>query len=79
MKSEFEMSMVGELTFFLYLQVRQLEDGIFISQSKYARYLMKKFGLDSAKNAQTLMSASTKLSKDTSGKDIEKTLYQSMI
>ena len=79
MKSEFEMSMVGELTFFLGLQVRHLEDGMFISQSKYARDLVKKFGLDSAKHARTPMSTSIKISKDTSGKDVEKTLYQSMI
>ena len=71
MKSEFEMSMVGELTFFLGLQVRQLEDGMFISQTKYARDLVKKFGLDSAKHARTPMSTTTKLSKDTSGKDVE--------
>ena len=79
MKSEFEMSMVGELTFFLGLQVRQLEDGMFISQSKYARDLVKKFDLDSAKHARTPMSTTTKLSKDTSGKDVEQTLYWSMI
>ena len=46
-KKEFEMSMVGELTFFLSLQVKQKKEGIFISQEKYARNIVKKFGLDS--------------------------------
>ena len=43
---EFEMSMVGELTFFLSLQIKQHKNGIFISQSKYARNLVKTFGLE---------------------------------
>ena len=43
MKNEFEMSMVGELTYFLGLQVQQMNDGIFICQSKYAKNLVKKF------------------------------------
>ena len=47
----FDMSMVGELTFFLRLQVKQKKEGIFISQEKYARNIVKKFGLDSKKHA----------------------------
>ena len=47
MKKEFEMSMVGELTFFLGLQVKQKKEGIFVSQEKYAKNIVKKFGLDS--------------------------------
>lgn len=46
MQSKFEMSMVGELNFFLSLQVKQLKDGIFVSQTKYARELVKHFGFD---------------------------------
>jgi len=79
MHDEFEMSMVGELTFFLGLQVRQLESGIFLSQTKYAKDLVKKFKLESAKHARTPMSSSIKLSKDTEGKDVEHTLFRSMI
>ena len=56
MKKEFEMNMVGELTFFLGLQVKQKKEGIFISQEKYARNIVKKFGLDSKKHASTPMS-----------------------
>ena len=51
MKKEFEMSMVGELTFFLGLQVKQKKEGIFVLQEKYARNIVKKFGLDSKKHA----------------------------
>ena len=56
MKKEFEMGMVGELTFFLGLQVKQRKEGIFISQEKYTRNIVKKFGLDSKKHASTPMS-----------------------
>lgn len=45
MQSEFEMSLVGELTSFLGLQVKQMEYYIFISQSKYAKHIVKKFGM----------------------------------
>ena len=52
---------------------------IFISQSKYARDLVKKFGLENAKHARTPMSTSLKLSKDASSKDVDQTMYRSMI
>ena len=52
-KSEFKMSMVVELNFFLGLQIRQLKDDIFLSQSKYVRELEKKFGLKSTKHSKT--------------------------
>ncbi|KAJ9697391.1 hypothetical protein PVL29_009282 [Vitis rotundifolia] len=78
-KNEFEMSMVGELTYFLGFQVKQLKDEIFLSQSKYARELVKKFGLQSTKHFRTPMSTNLKLSKDESGKRVEETLYRSMI
>ena len=44
MKKDFKMNMVEELTFFLGLQVKQRKDGTFISQEKYAKNLVKKFG-----------------------------------
>ena len=75
MKTEFKMSMVGELTFFLGLQIRQLKTRIFISQSKYAR----KFGLESSKHFGTPMSTTIKLSKDVFRKDVEQKFYRSMI
>ena len=51
---EFEMSRIGELTHFLGLQIRQQDSGIFFSQSKYAKNLVKKFGLESASSVRTL-------------------------
>ena len=79
MKKEFETSMVGELTFFLGLQVKQRKEGIFISQEKYAQNIVKKFGLDFKKHASTPMSSSTKLNVDSSGVEVSSTLYRSII
>ena len=79
MKREFEISMVGELNYFLGLQVKQWEDGIFISQEKYAKNLVKRFSLDSKKHTSTPMSSSTKLSRDAAGVEVDPTLYWSMI
>ena len=62
MKVEFEMSMVGEQTFFLGLHIRQWKDEIFLSQSKYARELVKKIGLESSKHSKTPMNTITKFS-----------------
>ena len=79
MKKEFEMSMVGEHTFFLGLQVKQKKECIFVSQEKYARNIVKKFGLDSKKYSSTSMSSSTKLNVDSSGVEVSPTLYRSII
>ncbi|GMP54042.1 hypothetical protein CsSME_00019320 [Camellia sinensis var. sinensis] len=79
MTHEFEMSMMGELSYFLGLQIKQSPSGIFVSQSKYAKNLVSKFGLESAKHARTPMSTSLHLSKDSSGIDVDPTLYRSMI
>ena len=79
MKKEFEMNMVGELTFFLGLQVKQKKEGIFISQEKYARNIVKKFGIDSKKHASIPMSSSTKLNVDSSRVEVSPTLYRSII
>ncbi|CAL8169299.1 unnamed protein product [Prunus armeniaca] len=79
MTSEFEMSLVGELNYFLGLQIKQSHDGIFISQSKYAKNLVTKFGLEGAKSARTPMSTSAKIHRDLHGKSVDQTLYRSMI
>nr|GEU76381.1 copia protein [Tanacetum cinerariifolium] len=55
MKDKFQMSSMGELTFFLGLQVKQKKDGIFISQDKYVAEILKKFGLTDGKSASTLI------------------------
>ena len=79
MKREFKLSMVGELNYFLGLQVKQRKDGIFISQEKYAKNLVKRFGLDSKKHTSTPMSSLAKLSRDVASVEVDPTLYRSMI
>ena len=79
MKREFKMSMVGELTYFLGLQVKQMENDIFVNQSKYAKSLVKSFGLESVKHMRTPMSTNTKLTIDDSGSSVDPSLYRSMI
>ena len=79
MKKEFEISMVGELNYFLGLQVKQWKDGIFISQEKYAKNLVKRFGLGSKRHAYTPMSSSVKLSSDPAGVEVDPTLCRSII
>ena len=74
MKTKFEMSMVGELTYFFGLQ-----DGIFISQSKYARNLVKKFGLQRAQHKRTPIGTHTKLTKDEGRISVDQSLFKSMI
>ncbi|WJX64416.1 hypothetical protein P8452_49197 [Trifolium repens] len=79
MQSEFEMSLVGELTYFLGLQIKQMEDTIFISQSKYARNIVKKFGMDNATHKRTPAPTHLKLTKDEKGVSVDQSLYRSMI
>ncbi|GMI84085.1 hypothetical protein HRI_002077800 [Hibiscus trionum] len=79
MQGEFEMSMMGELSFFLGLQIKQRKDGTFINQAKYVNDMLKKFGLENAKPQATPMSSSIKLDKDEGGKCVDSKLYRSMI
>ena len=79
MQVEFEMSMIGELTHFLGLQIRQIDSGIFLSQSKYAKNVVKKFGLEFASSIRTLISPNVKLTVDLLGKSVDPSLYRSMI
>ena len=79
MKKIFKMSMVGELTYFLGLQVKQTDFGIYINQAKYASNLVKRFGLDKAAHARTPMASNTTLTNDPSSESVDATLYRSMI
>ncbi|GJY96531.1 retrovirus-related pol polyprotein from transposon TNT 1-94 [Tanacetum coccineum] len=79
MHDEFEMSMMGELNFFLGLQIKQLEDGIFFNQSKYIKEMLKKFGLEDSKPMKTPISTETKLTKDVEGESVDNTKYRGMI
>ena len=71
MQNEFEMSLLGELSFFLGLQIRQSNQGIFISQTKYIREMLKRFRMEVRKPVNTPMKTSCKLSKD----DCSKSAY----
>ncbi|GJU59457.1 putative ribonuclease H-like domain-containing protein [Tanacetum coccineum] len=79
MHKKFQMSSMGELTFFLGLQVKQKEDGIFISQDKYVTEILKKFGFSDFKTASTPMETHKPLLKDADGEDVDEHLYRSMI
>nr|GEX79393.1 ribonuclease H-like domain, reverse transcriptase, RNA-dependent DNA polymerase [Tanacetum cinerariifolium] len=79
MKSRFQMSSMGELTFFLGLQVKQKEDGIFISQDKYVAEILKKFDFISVKTASTPIKTKKPLVKDAEAADVYVHLYRSMI
>ncbi|GJW04024.1 putative ribonuclease H-like domain-containing protein [Tanacetum coccineum] len=76
---KFQMSSIGELTFFLGLQVKQKEDGIFISQDKYVTEILKKFGFSDVKTAYTPMETHKPLLKDADGEYLDKDMYRSMI
>ncbi|GJY59361.1 retrovirus-related pol polyprotein from transposon TNT 1-94 [Tanacetum coccineum] len=79
MKSRFEMSMMGEMTFFLGLQVNQSPCGIFINQSKYVLEILKKYGMESCDPVGTPMEIKDKLDLDQHGSPVDATKYRSMI
>jgi hypothetical protein len=79
MKSEFQMSMMGELTFFLGIQVKQTKQGIFVNQPKYTKDLMKKFNMVELKPVSTLMSSAASLGPDEDGEAVDQREYKSMI
>nr|GEU31752.1 uncharacterized mitochondrial protein AtMg00810-like [Tanacetum cinerariifolium] len=79
MHDKFQMSFVGELSFFLGLQVKQKSDGIFISQDKYMAEILKKFDFVTVKSASTPMESNKPLIKDEEAEDIDVHLYRSMI
>ena len=79
MSNEFEMSMIGELTFFLSFQVKQMREGIFISQEKYTKDLLKRFTMDECMPIKTPMPSNGHLDLDEGGKIVDHTLYHSMI
>nr|GFB57486.1 copia protein [Tanacetum cinerariifolium] len=79
MKSRFEMSMMGEMTFFLGLQVNQSPCGIFINQSKYVLEILKKYGMESCDPVGTPMEIKDKLDLDQNETPVDATKYRSMI
>jgi hypothetical protein len=79
MIDRFEISMMEELKYFLGFQIKQLEDGMFISQTKYTFDLPKKFGMDKAKPIKTHMGTNGHLDLDMGGKSVDQKVYRSMI
>ncbi|GJX61169.1 retrovirus-related pol polyprotein from transposon TNT 1-94 [Tanacetum coccineum] len=79
MSSKFQMSMMGQISFFLGLQISQNPRGIFINQSKYANEILKKFDLHKSDPVDTPMVERTKLDEDLSGIPVDQTKYRSMI
>ncbi|GJZ55967.1 retrovirus-related pol polyprotein from transposon TNT 1-94 [Tanacetum coccineum] len=79
MNSTFKMSMMGQMSFFLGLQVSQNPRGIFINQSKYAQEILKKFGFDSCTPIDTPMAERPNLDEDKGGKLIDPTRFRGMV
>ena len=79
MQSKYEMSMMGELTYFLGLQVKQVSEGIFISQTRYIFDLLKKFDLVNCSVAKTPMATATKLELNTKEKQVDISKYRGMV
>ncbi|GKA73036.1 putative ribonuclease H-like domain-containing protein [Tanacetum coccineum] len=79
MHKKFHMSSMGELTFFLGLQVMQRDDGIFIRQDKYVADILEKFNFSSVKTTSTLIETNKALLKDEEAEDVDVHLYRSMI
>jgi hypothetical protein len=79
MTDRFEMSMMGKLKFFLGFQIKQLQDGTFISQNKYTHDLLKKFGMEKANPSKLPMGTNGHLDLDIGGKSIDQKVCRSMI
>jgi hypothetical protein len=79
MESEFQMSIMGELTFFLVIQVKQTKQGTFVHQGKYTNDLIKKFNMIELKPVSTPMSSTTSLGSDEDGDAVDQREYRSMI
>ena len=79
MANEFEMSMIGELSYFLGLQIKQLKSGTFVSQGKYVKDMLKKFGMNKAKPISTPIGTNGNLDSDASGNMVDQKLYWSTI
>ena len=73
------MSLMGELNYFIGLQVKQTKDETFISQTKYIKEIIKKFGMESSKELSTPISPTCKLDKDEEGTNIDQKLYRGII
>jgi hypothetical protein len=71
MSKEFEMAMMGELQFFLGLQIKQAKEGTFVHQAKYTKDILKKFKMDDSNPMSTPMSMTTSLDVDKDGEPVD--------
>jgi len=79
MQGEFEMSMMGELTYYLGLQVKQLKHGTFLNQSKYCFDLLKKFKMEDCKEVVTPIATNYLTDADEAGQPVDSTKYRGLI
>jgi hypothetical protein len=79
MSREFEISMMGELQFFLGLQIKQSKEGIFVHQAKYTKDIVRKFKMEDSKAMTTPISTTTALDADEKGEHVDQKEYRSMI
>ena len=79
MTKRFEMSMMGELKFFLDFQIKQMEKGTFICQTKYTHDMLKKFDMSDVKPIKTPMAVNGHLDLNEDGKSVDQKVYRSMI
>jgi hypothetical protein len=79
LSKEFEMSMIGELQFFLRLQIKQVKEGTFVHEAKYTKDILKKFKMDDSKPLSSPMSTITALNADEDGEPVDQKEYRSMI
>ena len=78
-QGEFEMSLMGELNYFLGLQIKQLKEGTLVCQTKFCKELLKRFGMEDAKSIDTPMATNGNLEKDPNGNDVDVKKYRGMI
>ena len=79
MANEFKMSTIGELSYFLDLQIKQMKNDTFVSQGKYTKDMLKKFGMDESKAISTPMGTNGNFDSDASGNMVDQKMYRSMI
>jgi hypothetical protein len=79
MTQKFELSMMGELTYFFGFQVKQLKDVTFLSQTKYTQGLLKRFGMKDTKPVKTPMGTDGHVDLNKGGKSVDQKAYRSMI
>jgi hypothetical protein len=71
--------MIGELSYFLGLQIKQLKNSTFVSQGKYIKDMLKKFGMEDVKGISTLIGVNRSLDSDTTSNMVDQKMYWSMI